>query len=134
MVNNIEQKSNAPVEMTLEKKMELFRVEMKKMKEIEMNKKQAWEERGKTGSAYNPHFDGINPEYLGQAEQEVYEKYKKDELSIDLFNSLKKSALAEYYDKPSVDLNDKDKAIIDFWAYLSNLVIVREGAAANLRN
>lgn len=125
-MNNIEQKPNAPVEMTPEKKLEIFRVEMKKIKEVEMNKKRAWEECGEVGEAYNPHFDGIDPDYLGQAEQEVYEKYQKDELSIDLFNELKRSAMAKY-DKPSADINDKDGAIIDFWAYLSNLVTVREG-------
>src|SRR3989344_1651488 len=100
-MDNIEQKSNAPIEMTPEQKLEIFREEMKRIKEVEMNKKQAWEERGKTGEAYNPHFDGIDPEYLGQAEREVYEKYKNDELSVDLFYELKKSALKEY-DKLSI--------------------------------
>ena len=126
-MDNIEQKSNAPIEMTPEQKLEIFREEMKRIKEVEMNKKQAWEERGKTGEAYNPHFDGIDPEYLGQAEREVYEKYKNDELSVDLFYELKKSALKEY-DKLSIsESNEKFRSIIDFWAHLGNLMQKRIG-------
>lgn len=124
-MNNIEQKLNTLAEMTPEKKLEIFKYEMKKIQETEMNKKQAWEERGRTGEAYNPHFDGINPEYLRQAEREVYEKYKNDDLNADAFNELRKSALGKF-SKLSVNNDEEYRTILDFWAYMGNLVGARE--------
>lgn len=129
MDNNIEKKSNAPVEMTPLKKLEIFKDEISRTKEVEMNKKRAWEERGRTGEAYNPHFDHINPEYLGQAEREVYEKYKNDDLSVNSFNELKKSEMKKYQELSMSDINGQEerKTIVDFWAYMGNLVQAREG-------
>lgn len=123
-MNDIEQKLNAPVEMTPEKKLEIFIVEMKKIKEIEMNKKQAWEERGKVGEAYNPHFNGINPDYLGQAEREVYEKYENNNLTVEEFQALKKSAMEKSKDLP---VEDKKTTLDNFWGHMSNLMQIKEG-------
>jgi|SRR3989338_4747868 len=126
-MNNMEQKSNTPIEITREKKLEIFRDEMRRIKEIEMNKKQAWEERGETGETYNPHFDGINPDYLGEAEREVYEKYQNDDLNADAFNELKRLAM-EKYNKLPVNISEKEhRTIADFWAYMANRVSAREG-------
>lgn len=125
-MNNTEQKLNALAETTPEKKLEIFRDEIKGIKEIEMNKKQLWEGRGKTGEAYNPHFDGINPDYLKEAEREAYEKYQNDNLSADAFNELRRSALGKF-SKLSVNNDEEYRTILDFWAYMSNLVGVREG-------
>ncbi len=126
-MNNIEQKSNMPAEMTREKKLGIFRDEMKRIKEIEMNKKQSWEKRGKTGEAYNPHFDGINPDYLGEAEREAYEKYKSDDLSADAFSALRMSAIGKF-DKLSVNINNDEeyRTVVDFWAYMGNLISIKE--------
>lgn len=127
MNNNIEKKSSAPVETTPLKKLEIFKDEIRRTKEVEMNKKRAWEERGRTGEAYDPHFNGINPDYLGEAEREVYEKYQNDDLSIDAFNALKRLAIGKY-DKTHANIDEKEyRAVNDFWAYMANRVNAKEG-------
>lgn len=122
-MNNIEQKSSTPAEMTPKSELEIFRDTIKEIKEEEMTKKKAWEARDMEGEAYNPHFDLINSEYLEEAEREVYEKYQSDHLTVEKFRTLRSAAMKDYEKLPAGAEKD---AIGDFWAYIGNLVTARE--------
>ncbi|MDO8676140.1 MAG: hypothetical protein Q7K16_00545 [Candidatus Azambacteria bacterium] len=122
-MNNTEKKSNMPTETAPKNKLEIFRDEIAIIKETEMDKKKDWENRGHEGEAYNPHFDTINPEYLGETEREVYEKYKNDNLTVEEFRALKSEAIKEYEKLPA---GDKKSTSGDFWAYVANLVNTKD--------
>ncbi len=122
-MDNIEQKKRMAAESKPKSELEIFKDVIQEIKEVEMAKKKAWEERDMKGEMYNPHFDLINPEYLREAEREVYEKYKNDTLSAEEFNALKIEANKNYEKLP-----DAEKAALnDFWGYIANLVTAREG-------
>lgn len=123
-MDTIEQKQITPTETLPKSELEIFKDKIKEIKEAEMNKRKAWEDRGMEGKAYNPHFDAINQDYLEEPEREVYEKYQDDNLSTDEFRELR-SAANKNYKKLPVDA--KKETLSNFWAYIGNLVTAREG-------
>lgn len=122
-MNTIEQKPNASAETLPKNELEVFRDRIREIKEIEMAKKRDWERRGMKGEAYDPHFDLINPECLGETEREVYDKYQDGTLTADEFLALRDLANEEY--EKLMDGAEKT-ALNNFWAYLGNLVSVKE--------
>lgn len=57
--------------------LELFQEEIRALVEQEHEKKQAWEERGRTGEAYNPDLIEVNHESLIEDDRIIFEKWKK---------------------------------------------------------
>lgn len=76
------------------------------------------------GEAYNPHFNANKPDYLGEAEREVYENYLGDNLSIDKFRELRSAAYKDYEKLPA---DAKKETLNYFLAHIGNLISAREG-------
>jgi len=110
-------------ELSPEEKLGLFREEIGDIKTGEMEKKKEWEAREKTGEAYNPHFDIIDPGLLSGAEMEIYEKFKKGE--DDEFANLREEALARFKGR-DVENDPEYKSAHAFLMYLGNIVNARE--------
>jgi len=106
-----------------QERLESFQSEIQAIKDGEMAKKAKWEERGRTGEAYDPHFNDINPDYLGDFERSVYEKYKSNDLSEEEFGQLRSETAEKYKEIPADD--EKYQTLRNFWAYLGNLINIR---------
>jgi|GEM_PF-6557973 len=117
-MENFENKEQE-VELSPEEKLENFRGEITEIKEGEMEKKAEWEARGQKGAAYNPHFDGINPEFLSATEMDLYEKVKEGNLNEEKFRELCAEVAAR------MNKEDEDKpehqTVDYFLMYMANI-------------
>lgn len=100
-----------------------LRNEIEEIRENEMANKKSWLARGKTGEAYDPHFDDIDPQYLKEEDLMIYKKFKEDTLSFE--------EMREYQDKMTEEaggsdfINPINRSRNNFQAYLANKLLVR---------
>lgn len=64
-----------------EEKLNAFRDEMRQWIAEEAAKKQAWEQRGKTGEAYDPHAEHINPDCLTDDDAAIWRETRTQTLT-----------------------------------------------------
>lgn len=105
-----------------EKLLNGLRNEIEEIRENEMANKKSWLARGKTGEAYNPHFDDIDPQYLNEEDLIIYKKFKEDTLSFE--------EMREYQNKMTGEeagdfVNPVNKSRNNFQAYLANKLLAR---------
>lgn len=60
-----------------------FQKTMETIKAGELLKKAEWETRGKTGDAYDPHFDAISPGFLTDTDRQLWDKIETKTLTRD---------------------------------------------------
>ena len=112
---------------TPEEQLEEFRAEIKAIKDAEMAKKKAWEERGRTGEAYDPHFDQIKPEFLEQPERMAYAAVEADQMTAKELRWLHHDAnraAAERFGKR--EESPQRQSVNDFWGFLTNRFMGRK--------
>ncbi len=112
-------------ELSPEEKLGLFHEEIGDIKAGEMEKKKEWEAREKTGEAYNPHFDIIDPEFLSGAEMGIYERFKSGELNDEEFRALREEALSRFSGR-NVETDPEYKSAHAFLMYLANTIHAQE--------
>ena len=110
-----------------EKKLREFRDKIQKIKDEEMRRKTEWETRGRKGGIYQPEFDTIDSEDLGELELAVWEKYEKGGLTMEDFLKLREEAIKSYdaFYREAVDDPEKLKkhpSCSSFWAWLVNKI------------
>lgn len=88
--------------------------------EIALKKREEMAKKAKSGGKrYDPHFDDIDPQYLGK---EDYEAYRNLELmDPSTFRRLRQERFAAFSDKLNEEEDDRHKSVKTFWAYLANL-------------
>ena len=89
-----------------EEDMQEFKDKFDKLKKNEMQKKEKWIARGKTGEEYNPHFDYVESKFLGKREFKVYEKYNEG-ITPDKFNEMRSPVI-----KDLLEMKDKNSELI----------------------
>lgn len=85
-----------------------FRKEIQQIKDAEMAKK------AEGRKDYNPHFETIDPQELGEREYEAYRSYKNGALKVDHFCELREKTNEAHQDKPI------PRSIRMFWGFLGN--------------
>lgn len=76
--------------------LEAFREEMRALKAEEMRKKEEWEARERKGDAYNPHWDSIEPDDLGEYERQQWRAQQARGLTRKELGDYAKHLAAEY--------------------------------------
>lgn len=101
-----------------------FRDKIQKLKEIEMQKKEDWIARGKTGEEYNPHFNDIDTKFLEKSDFELYKKYEEG-IELNEFEEMKASVVKELS-----EIKEKDPERYNFrsvfWEYVANLIQIQQ--------
>lgn len=108
-----------------EEKLKAFRDEVRQWTAEEAARKQAWEERGKTGETYDPHAEHINPEYLTEEDGAIWRETRTRILTREHWNAYAQKMNEDMETAPE-ETRDSRRFFKAFMANEANTILVEK--------
>ena len=100
-----------------EEKLNAFREEMRAWVARQTENKKVWEARGMTGDAYDPHAEGINPDYLTEDDRAIAEKISAGTITSEEWGAYTSTQKKQLEDAPE----EIKRSMGMFRAYMANV-------------